>query len=49
MAGVWKQHEIWDGTYTLDDLLDMHEILAVKCENENRAYAAAQARQGSDY
>jgi len=22
-AGMWKQHELWDGTYTLDDLLDI--------------------------
>lgn len=39
---MWKQHELWDGTYTLDDLLDAHEMLAVKYENEKRAYDAAQ-------
>ena len=22
---MWKQHELWDGTYTLDDLLDAAE------------------------
>jgi hypothetical protein len=38
---MWKQYEVWDGTYTLDDLLDAHEILAVKRENEDRAYDAA--------
>lgn len=42
MAGMWQQHQLWDGTYTLDDLLDAHEILAVKNENERRAYEAAQ-------
>ena len=41
MAGMWKQHEVWDGTYTFEDLLDAHEILAVKAANEHRARAAA--------
>jgi len=36
-AGMWKQHELWDGTYTLQDLLDIHELLMVKQENERRA------------
>jgi len=36
MAGDWKQHETWDGTYTMDDLLDWHEMQAVKQENEQR-------------
>lgn len=35
--GMWRQHECWDGTYTLDDLLDAHEMLAVRAENERRA------------
>ncbi|WP_423219680.1 DUF6889 family protein [Clostridium hydrogeniformans] len=39
---MWKQHEVWDGTYTLDDLLDVHEMMAVKSENERRAYEASQ-------
>ena len=34
MAGHWRQHELWDGTYTLDDLADMHEIMIVQAENE---------------
>ena len=42
MAGMWRQCEIWDGTYDFDDLLDAHEILAVKAENERRARAAAE-------
>lgn len=45
MAGMWKQHQLWDGTYTLDDLLDAHEMLAVKHENERRSYEAAQRRE----
>ena len=39
-AGMWKQHELWDGTYTLDDLMDIVEILRVKAENERRALDA---------
>ena len=35
-AGYWKQHETWDGTYTLDDLLDIVEMIRVKRENEYR-------------
>jgi hypothetical protein len=27
IEGLWKQHEVWDGTYTLDDLLDAQEII----------------------
>jgi hypothetical protein len=34
---MWRQHEVWDGTYTFDDLLDAHEMLAVKAENRRRA------------
>ena len=37
VAGIWQQHELWDGTYTYDDLLDAHELLSVKYENECRA------------
>ena len=36
-AGMWRQHELWDGTYTLDDLLDAIELMQVKGENERRA------------
>ena len=36
-AGLWRQHELWDGTYTLDDLLDIVELIRVRRENENRA------------
>ena len=37
-AGMWQQHELWDGTYTLDDLLDIVELIRVKHENEYRAW-----------
>jgi hypothetical protein len=42
MAGMWRQHELWDGTYTLDDLLDAVEVIRVRRENERRAAEAAQ-------
>ena len=35
--GMWKQHELWDGTYTFNDWLDAVEIIEVKYENEQRA------------
>ena len=38
---MWKHHEVSDGTYNLDDLLDAHEILAVTHENERRDYEAS--------
>ena len=42
-AGYWRQHEMWDGTYTLDDLLDAVELIRVRRENEKRAVNAARA------
>ena len=39
-AGMWRQHELWDGTYTLDDLLDAVEVIRVWRENEQRALEA---------
>ena len=33
-VGLWKQHELWDGTYTLNDLLDILEVFQVRQENE---------------
>ena len=41
-AGMWRQHELWDGTYTLDDLLDAVEVIKVRRENEKRAAEATQ-------
>jgi hypothetical protein len=39
-AGMWRQHELWDGTYTLDDLLDAAEVIRIKRENEFRSMEA---------
>ena len=36
-AGYWRQHEIWDGTYTLDDLMDIVELIQVSNKNQRRA------------
>ena len=33
---MWKQHELWDGTYTFNDWLDAIEMIEVKNENEQR-------------
>jgi len=38
--GFWQQHELWDGTYTLDDLLDIVELIRIHRENETRAAEA---------
>ena len=40
-AGFWRQHELWDGTYTLDDLLDILELIQVRNENERRIKEAS--------
>ena len=44
VAGYWRQHELWDGTYTLDDLMDIIEVIQVKNENERRSMEAAKNR-----
>jgi hypothetical protein len=36
-AGLWRLHETFDGTYTVDDLLDISEVLDVRAENGARA------------
>ena len=43
-AGIWRQHELWDGTYDFEDLLDAHEMLAVQAINRKRAQDAAERR-----
>ncbi len=40
MAGAWRQHEVFDGTYTFDDLLDWYEMRQVMDENKNRQRTA---------
>lgn len=36
LEGHWKQKELWDGTYILEDLFDIHEAMLVMGENKNR-------------
>lgn len=38
LAGFWKQYELWDGTYTLYDLIDIHRAMEAKNINENKVY-----------
>ena len=38
IAGKWQQHELWDGTYTFKDWLDIIEIIEVEAENRAREY-----------
>jgi hypothetical protein len=46
IAGMWSHRDIVEDIFTLDDLLDAHEMLQVKYENEQRAHDAA--KQGGD-
>jgi hypothetical protein len=36
-AGLWNLRETFDGTYIVDDLLDIIEVMDVKAENSARA------------
>ena len=36
--GFWRQNELWDGTYTIDDLLDIVEVISVRRAREVRAH-----------
>jgi len=45
MIGDWKQHEVWDGTYTFEDLLDWREMNEVKVENELRYREFCEAQE----
>ena len=35
-AGMWQQHELWDGTYMIDDLLDAVELIMVRRAMEHQ-------------
>ena len=39
-AGLWRQRELFDGTYDIGDLIDVLEFLDVKEENRRRQAAA---------
>ncbi|GLG01834.1 hypothetical protein Alches_18750 [Alicyclobacillus hesperidum subsp. aegles] len=36
VAGFWSHRDLVEDVFTLDDLLDAHEILQVRAENEWR-------------
>jgi len=38
---MWQHKEMWDGTYSFIDLLDIHEMLDVREENERRLREAS--------
>jgi hypothetical protein len=46
MAGDWKQCEVWNGMYSIDDLQDWHEMRAVKNENERRYQEYIESMRG---
>jgi hypothetical protein len=46
IAGAWQQHQVWDGTYNYDDLLDWHEMQSVKNENERRVQEYSKTQGG---
>jgi hypothetical protein len=42
LTGFWRQHELWDGTYDFQDLVDFHEMFDVTERNKEIAREAAQ-------
>lgn len=48
MQGMWQQKEVFDGTYTLDDLLDAHEMIILQAENKRRAQEYEEMMNGGD-
>jgi hypothetical protein len=40
LAGLWRQHEASDGTYTIHDLIEVNRVLDVQAENRRRAEKA---------
>jgi len=47
LAGHWKQHELWDGTYTYSNFLDILEVMLVQNENKFRDYEHAKRREAT--
>jgi len=46
-AGLWKLRETFDGTYIIDDLLDINEVMDVMLENKYRSYLYEESRRKS--
>ena len=47
IAGMWQQHELWDGTYIFSDWLDAVEMIEVKNENDDRYRKSLEERRGN--
>lgn len=48
LNGFWRQYELWDGTYNLYDLIDIHKAVEAKSINESKVqkfYERKQKRQ----
>jgi hypothetical protein len=45
LAGLWRHAELFDGTYTLEDLFDAHELLDVREENDRRMKAHYESKK----
>lgn len=43
---MWRQYELYDDTYTFEDLLDAHEMMAVQAENQRRHMDAMRSDAG---
>lgn len=46
LEGLWKQYELWDGTYVITDLLDIHEAMLVS--NKNKELLAEHSRKKAE-
>jgi hypothetical protein len=47
MASMWKQHEAFDGTYDIHDLITINKLLDMQYENQRRAMRAAESKRAS--
>jgi hypothetical protein len=45
MTGLWRHHELWDGTYSFADLVDAHELLDEKNRVERQMHKAMMERK----
>lgn len=45
LAGLWQHRDLLDDTFTFRDLLDAHELLDVRLENDRRINAWKAAQQ----
>lgn len=45
---LWKQHELWDGTYTITDLFDITEALLIKSKNQQLMFDSEMSKINSE-